>query len=88
VEVARYPKLIITLIMVDPNGWPKPLDDPYEFNNLVFDDLWETLRSIINQEKKVHLIEDFYLNERNSAILLKPINLELECPRCASRWTT
>jgi hypothetical protein len=88
VKLARGPKFIIKLIMVEPNEWPKQIEDPFEFNYLVFDDLMESLRSRINPEKEIHLIEDRNLRVGNGAILNTPIRLELRCPQCAERWTT
>ena len=78
--------------MVDrnPRGQPILLEDPYTFNDLVFDTIVARLGYINTFDLWFHLKETFHLRREGNGVRLlkKRVNLLLECPRCAIRWTT
>ena len=66
--------------------------DWFKFIELAFDSIMEKLRYLrgANHTINVLLKEVFWLREKVEGvkILQKPINLQLECPKCSRKWTS
>ena len=78
--------------MVDrnPRGQPILLEDPYTFNDLVFDTIVARLGYINTFDLWFHLKEKFNLRREGNDVRLlqKRINLQLVCPLCANIQNT